>query len=887
MSEIPKNYDPAEVEQRWYQYWLDNKLFAARVNPDAEPYTIVIPPPNVTGMLTMGHVLNNTLQDVLIRWQRMNGREACWVPGTDHAGIATQNVVERQLHGEGLDRHQLGREAFLERVWAWKEKFGGIIIEQLTRLGASCDWDRERFTMDEGLSAAVREAFVQLYEKDLIYRGKYLVNWCPRCHTALSDDEVEHEEKDSHLWNIRYPGVNGTPDIVVATTRPETMLGDTAVAVHPDDERYRAFHGARVELPLTGRTIAIIADGFVDPAFGTGAVKVTPAHDPNDFEMGMRHELDKIIVIGQNGIMTDACPEAYRGLDRFEARKRVIADLEQGGFMVKIDDHKHSVGTCYRCHAVIEPSLSDQWFVKMKPLAEPALAAVQEGRIRFHPDRWVKTYEHWMTNIRDWCISRQLWWGHRIPAWYCADCRAVTVSRTDPDCCSRCGSTKIEQDPDVLDTWASSWLWPFSTLGWPEKTPELDYFHPTHTLVTGPDIIFFWVARMVMADLEFLGKIPFDDVYFTGIIRDTDGRKMSKSLGNSPDPLDVIRDYGADALRFTIVNITPLGQDAYYSNEKCEQGRNFVTKIWNAARFVRSFERPATLPDLADVELTPDDRFILGRLDETLKAVNGSLQEFRFNHVVHHLYDFFWRTFCDWYLESVKPALYGDDPAVRAGRLVILDEVFSRVLRMMHPVMPFVTEELWHGMGFAESTGEASIVRAPWPQAFTEAEMKQMGITPELLLQMTQRNDLIREGRMLRADYDLPSNRKIEFALRPETAELESFLREQESSILSLLNARKVTIDAGYQPDGPAPSAVSPIGTIFLPLKGQVDLEAEKQRLEQKLAKANGEIAGMEKKLANANFVDRAPAEVVDQVRERLAEAKANVEKLRHLHAAL
>ena len=694
MSELPKAYNPKEAEEKWYPFWEQHKFFHAEVKPNKVPYTIVIPPPNITGILTMGHVLNNTIQDVFIRWKRMQGFESLWMPGTDHAGIATQNVVERSLAKEGKTRHDLGREQFLERVWDWKEQYGGTIIKQLKKLGTSCDWERERFTMDEGLSDAVQEIFIRLYNKGLIYRGKYIVNWCPKDHTAISDDEVNFTEQNDHLWYIKYPIKDLNEYAVVATTRPETMLGDTAVAVNPKDERYKNLVGRSVLLPLTDREIPIITDDIIDMSFGTGMVKVTPAHDPNDYWIGERHNagvgqrhfMSPINIFDISAKTNDNVPKKYRGLDRFEVRKQIIKDLEELGLLVKIEPYMHNVGRCYRCDTIIEPYLSDQWFVKMKPLAKPALKVVLNGEIKFHPERWTKVYEHWMTNIRDWCISRQLWWGHRIPVWYCEqlnriDCKQPIVSKEKPDKCPHCNSINLRQDEDVLDTWFSSWLWPFSTLGWHKETPELKYFYPTNALVTAPDIIFFWVARMIMAGLEVMGdipnqdgsprlkdsqKIPFKDVYFTSLIRDMKGRKMSKSLGNSPDPLDVIAEYGADALRFTILYLAPLGQDVLYSNEKCELGRNFANKIWNAGRFVIS-----AIDSLDEGQMTKDgeqssvlglpssvwtlaDSWIWAKLQTLIRDVERQFQNFQYGQAGQQIYEFLWSDFADWYVEIAK-----------------------------------------------------------------------------------------------------------------------------------------------------------------------------------------------------------------------------------------
>ena len=687
-EELSKAYDPAEVESKWYKIWEERGYFHADVNSSKKPYTIVIPPPNVTGQLTMGHILNNTLQDILIRFEKLNGRETCWLPGTDHAGIATQTKVEKELKkNEGLTRYDLGREKFLERVWAWKEQYGGKIIKQLRSLGTSCDWQRERFTMDEGLSAAVQECFIRLYNKGLIYKGHRIINWCPKGRTALSDEEVIYKEEKGHLWHFRYPYADGSGYVVIATTRPETLMGDTAVAVNPADERYAGKVGKKLILPIVNREIELIADDYVEKDFGTGAVKITPAHDPNDYEVGLRHNLEVINIMNDDGTMNAEAGKEFEGMDRYVCREAVVKKIEELGLLDHIEDYTHQVGYSERNDVPVEPRLSDQWFVKMKPLAEPALKAVDDGRIKFYPERWVKTYRHWMENIRDWCISRQLWWGHRIPAYTCDQCGEIVVAKGMPEKCPKCGCTHLTQEEDVLDTWFSSWLWPFSTFGWPENTADLKAFYPTQTLVTGPDIIFFWVARMIMAGIEFMGDIPFKDVYFTSIIRDEKGRKMSKSLGNSPDPLDVISTYGADALRFTVIYIAPVGQDIRYSNEKCEIGRNFANKIWNVVRF-RLMQGPVTSakPTLDNLgTLRPDDQWILASLNQAIKGVTDGLANFRFNEVSKILYEFIWSKFCDWYLESCKPVFNGGDAAQKQTVLRLFTTASRRSLSCCIP----------------------------------------------------------------------------------------------------------------------------------------------------------------------------------------------------------
>ncbi len=894
MSELPKAYNPQDVEDRWYRYWESNGLFNAEVNRNKKPYTIVIPPPNVTGMLTMGHVLNNTIQDILIRWKRMQGYEACWIPGTDHAGIATQNAVERALSKEGLNRHDLGREKFIQRVWEWKETYGGVIIQQLRKLGVSCDWRRERFTMDEGLSEAVKEVFVRMFDKGLIYRGKYIVNWCPFHQTALSDDEVDYSESNGHLWHIRYPIEGSSEHAVVATTRPETMLGDTAIAVHPKDERYKKLIGKTAILPLVGRKIPIIADEFVDMTFGSGMVKVTPAHDPNDFLLGQRHHLPQINIFDETAHLNESVPKRYEGLDRFECRKRVVQDLEAGGFLVKTELHVHNVGTCYRCHTVIEPYLSDQWFVKMKPLAAPALRVVHNGKVRFHPQRWEKVYEHWMTNIRDWCISRQIWWGHRIPVYYTPD-GTFTAARSEEEARKKLGiaaDVPLRQDEDVLDTWFSSWLWPFSTLGWPKDSEDLRYFNPTDTLVTGPDIIFFWVARMIMANMEFMrgeprldGKprkneedvVPFRDVYFTSIIRDAQGRKMSKSLGNSPDPLEVINEYGADALRFTIAYLAPLGQDVFFSVEKCEIGRNFANKIWNAGRFLLMNKTEILGSNAGELDLTTlpvehldlADRWILSRLHHAIRDYDRALTGFHLNETTKVLYDFIWHDFCDWYVELVKTRFYGDEPQ-EVKRVVVTRAlwIFDQALRMLHPVMPFVTEELWQHL--TDRKGQA-LIRTQFPAA------NERWIDPKTEADMEFVQNVINAIRNIRGENNIAPSKEISVQVRSDNSVLEtygSYLRK----LARVASIRQ--IGSGEKPKL-ASSAIVNGTEIYVPLEGLIDVEVERARLQKEIARLAASVENIQKKLANPNFVDRAPREVVQKEQEKLSNFEASLEKLR------
>jgi valyl-tRNA synthetase len=893
--ELPKAYNPQTVEEFWYPIWERSRQFRAQVNPKKMPYCIVIPPPNVTGILTMGHVLNNTIQDVYVRWKRMQGYETLWLPGTDHAGIATQNVVEKALLKEGKTRHDLGREAFLKSVWKWKDEYGGTIIRQLKKLGTSCDWERERFTMDEGLSGAVQEMFIRLYRKGLIYRGKYVINWCPKDHTAISDDEVNHTEHNGHLWYVKYPIKGSDQYAIVATTRPETMLGDTAVAVHPKDKRYAHLMGKTAILPLAEREIPIIADDYVDPTFGTGMVKVTPAHDPNDYWIGQRHNLPQINIMTISASINENAPAKYRGMDRFEARKQVVEDLKNANLLAKIEDHKLSVGRCYRCSTIIEPYLSDQWFVKMKPLAEPALKVVLDGTIKFHPERWVKVYEHWMTNIRDWCISRQLWWGHRIPVWYCAGngCSHMTASKTQPTAkCPECGGTEFRQDEDVLDTWFSSWLWPFSTLDWPKDNPDLRYFYPTDLLVTAPDIIFFWVARMIMAGMEVMGEIPlpdgsprksakdlvpFHDVYFTSIVRDAQGRKMSKSLGNSPDPLDVIRDYGSDALRFTIMYLAPLGQDVLFSADKCELGRNFANKLWNAGRFLMmnkeqlgEFQLEASQ---IDQHLDLADRWILSRHHSTIEDYTSALRSFEINQATKILYDFAWHDFCDWYVEMVKTRLYGDDSEelkrVVLGRAIA---IFDQMLRLVHPFMPFVAEELWQKLR-PRSAGE-SIQTAAFPQ--TEARWIHKDTEDEMAF--VQR--LIDSVRNIRGEMGITPSKDIDLRIRFHDSRRLASIGKYTNYLQRLARVRTVQHLQGTEHPKASASAVVDGEEVFVPLEGVIDLNLERARIQKEIERVTAMLEGVRKKLGNDSFVSKAPKEVVENERSKLESFRLTLEKL-------
>jgi len=893
---MDKHYEPRKVEEKWYRFWTEKGLFHSDAGRGGEPYCVLIPPPNVTGILHMGHALNNTIQDILVRWRRMQGRNTVWMPGTDHAGIATQNVVERTLRAENRSREDLGREAFLERVWKWREEYGGTIIRQLKRLGCSCDWDRERFTMDEGLSDAVAEVFVRLYEKGLVYRGNYIVNWCPRCHTALSDEESEHAETQGKLYYIRYPvaGGEGRPDfIVVATTRPETLLGDVAVAVSPSDARYTWLKDKVVTLPILERRLTVIEDDFVDPGFGTGIVKVTPAHDPNDFEMGQRHGLEPVNVMNGDGTMNEAAGP-YAGLDRFECRARILVDLEAGGLLEKTVDHVNAIGHCYRCDTVVEPRLSRQWFVRMKPLAEPALAAVRDGRVRFVPARWAGVYEEWMENIRDWCISRQIWWGHRIPVFSCRTCGHEWAARGRPAACPKCGAAEIAQDEDVLDTWFSSWLWPFSTFGWPGENPDLAFYYPSHDLVTASEIIFFWVARMVMAGIEFMGEVPFRTVYIHGTVRDDTRRKMSKSLGNIIDPLDVIEEFSADALRFSLMMITATGQDVFLSSDKFEIGRNFGTKIWNAARFMQMHSDSRTparqtagaAPQPDPELLSPDDRHILARLDQTIREVTDNLEKYRFNDAARGVYEFLWHQYCDWYVEYAKPLLYGDAEPRRSQVLALMHFVFATALRLLHPLMPFLTEELWHAMGYGGA--EDSIMVAPWPSALDRDRLAAWGVDEATAEYVEEKHDLIRTARMLAGDYGvLPGQAEgMRYLVKPRSPEGAARLTEDRESIESSLKAA-VRVDPDLEPDAPMASGLCGLGTVYLPLEGLIDADVEYRRISAQLEKASSHLQQTTAKLENESFVSKAPAEVVEQQRKRKLALIEEVAKLQRLAATL
>ena len=873
--ELPKVYEPQQVESKIYDMWMEGGYFHAKKDESRKPFTIVMPPPNVTGQLHMGHAMDATLQDTLIRFKRMQGYNALWLPGVDHAGIATQIKVEEELRKEGLTRYDLGREKFLERVWDWKHKYGNRIVEQQKKLGASCDWDRARFTMDDGCSKAVREVFVSLYEKGLIYKGSRIINWCPHCVTALSDAEVEYVDKPGHLWHIRYPLADGSGDVVVATTRPETMLGDTGVCVNPNDERYKDIVGKTVILPLVNKEIPIVADDYAEMEFGTGCVKMTPAHDPNDFEVGLRHNLEVIRVLDDNGKVNEFGGK-YEGLDRYEARKQIVADLEAGGYLVKVEDYSHNVGTCYRCHRDVEPIISAQWFVKMKPLAEEAIRVVKEGQTRFVPDRFSKTYLNWMENVRDWCISRQLWWGHQIPAWTCSECGHITVSREDVCRCEKCGSQLIERDPDVLDTWFSSALWPFETLGWPEKTEDLDYFYPTDVLVTGYDIIFFWVARMIFSGCEHTGKTPFHTVLIHGLVRDNQGRKMSKSLGNGIDPLEMIEKYGCDALRMNLVTGNSPGNDTRFFTEKCEAMRNFANKLWNASRYVMmnlGEDARNELPDLEKLEIS--DKWVLSKLNTLIAEVTDNLEHYELGVAVQKVYDFIWDTYCDWYIELTKARLYGDDIGRKQTAIQVLVYVLDQVLRLLHPFMPFITEEIWQSI---PHEGDA-LIAAKWPVYREDLAFR----TEEAHMESVM--NAIRAIRNRRADMNVPPSKKA--ALFVLTSKPQVFA-EGEGFIQRLAYADSVTL-LEQEPenlDGMV-TCTTPDAKLYIPMGQLVDVAKELERIGKELEKARKNLQSLEGKLSNEKFVSRAPEAVVNAEREKAQKARDLIASLEQSEEAL
>ncbi len=871
MKELPKTYDPKQVEKKIYDMWMKGGYFHAERDPEKKPFTIVIPPPNVTGQLHLGHAFDETLQDVLIRYKRMQGYSALWVPGVDHAGIATQIKVEEKLRGEGLTRFDLGREKFLDEVWDWKNKFGDRIVEQLKTLGCSCDWDRERFTMDEVCAKAVREVFVNLYEKGLIYKGKRIINWCPHCTTALSDAEVEYTEKPGHFWHIRYPLSDGSGEVIVATTRPETMLGDTGVAVNPNDERYTHLVGKTCILPLVNREIPIVADEYVDMEFGTGCVKMTPCHDPNDFEVGLRHDLEQVLVLdGEAKIINGG---KYNGLDRYEARKAIVKDLEDGGYLVKVEEHAHNVGTCYRCHSDVEPIASDQWFVKMQPLAKEAIRVVEDGEVKFVPDRFSKIYLNWMYNVRDWCISRQLWWGHQIPAWYCADCGHTTVSREDAAVCEKCGSSNIERDPDVLDTWFSSALWPFSTLGWPEKTPDLEYFYPTDVLVTGYDIIFFWVARMIFSAMEQMKVPPFHTVFIHGLIRDPQGKKMSKSAGNGVDPIEMIDRFGADALRFNIITGNSPGNDMRFYVERCEAMRNFANKIWNATRFVMmnlTIDKNE-LPEKLELE----DKWILSKLNTLIKEVTENLDKYELGIAAEKIYSFIWDSYCDWYIELTKPRLNGDDQDAKLGAQKVLLYVLTETLTLLHPFMPFITEEIWQAL---PHEGEVLMI-----QKYPEYSEKLAYPAEEENFETVMA--AIRAVRARRAEMNVPPSKKAKLIIETDKTDIFESGRAYLSK-LAYASDVEVTKETPENLDGLV-TVVTDEAKMYMPLAELVDIAKEIERIEKELKKANDELARVQNKLANENFVSRAPEAVVAAERDKADKANALIENLEETLKAL
>ena len=862
-KQLQDKYNPKKFEERLYKWWVDEGFFTPERVEGKKPFTIVIPPPNITGQLHMGHALDNTIQDILIRWNRMKGIPTLWLPGTDHASIATEAKIVEKLAEEGTSKKELGREAFLERAWQWKEEFGGRIVEQLKKLGSSCDWSRERFTMDEGCNRAVTEFFVSLYEKDLIYRGDRIINWCPTCRTSISDAEVEHMDVDGKFWHIKYPLKDSDRYVVVATTRPETMLGDTCVAVHPKDERYRELVGRTVILPLMEREIPIVADEYVDMSKGTGAVKVTPGHDPNDFEIGERHNAAKIRIMNDDGTMNDNAGK-FAGMDRYEARRAVVRELEGLGLVTKIEDIRHGVGHCYRCDSAIEPMISTQWFVRMKPLAQPAIQAVRDGSIRFVPRRFEKIYFHWMENIKDWCISRQLWWGHRIPAYYCSECGGMTVSREQPPECTKCGGTKIKQDPDTLDTWFSSGLWPFSTLGWPDKTADLEYFYPTSVLVTGYDIIFFWVARMIVSGLDQMKEKPFSDVLIHGLVRDAEGRKMSKSLGNGIDPLEIIEEYSADALRFTLATGNAPGNDMRFHMERVEASGNFANKLWNASRFVimnLGEHVPAYLDgEFDDSKLELSDKWLLSRLDTLTAEVDESMEKYELGIAAQKLYDFIWGEYCDWYIELVKHRLYEKDSRNSDMAVKILNYGLDRLLRMLHPFMPFVTEEIWQHLPHRGET----ITLAEWPKAngkFRDKEAEQ---------KMQTVMKAIRSVRNIRAQMDVAHSRRTKVIVVSEREEIRGLFDSNRAYLEKLASASAVVVRENREgiPED-AVSAVIEGVQIYIPAEDLLDIEKETERLEKEKERLEKELDRVNRKLSNKGFVSKAPAEVVEAERQK------------------
>ena len=876
-KELPKTYDHSDVESRLYEKWEKKGYFHAEANPEKKPYCIVMPPPNITGKLHMGHALDNTLQDSIIRYKRMNGYETLWLPGTDHASIATEVKIVTEMAKEGIDKRDIGREAFLKRAWEWRREYGGTIVKQLRKMGSSCDWERERFTMDEGCNRAVTKVFVDLYKEGLIYRDDRIINWCPVCQTALSDAEVEYEEQASHLWHVRYDAPDKSYSIICATTRPETIPGDTAIAVNPEDERYGDLIGKTVVVPIVGREIPIVADEYVEKEFGSGAVKITPCHDPNDFEVGVRHNLPRIRVFTDDGHLNEL-GAPYTGMTTMECRKAIVADMEKSGNLVKIEDYAHNVGVCYRCHNTVEPLTSLQWFVSMKPLAKEAIRVVEEGEVKFVPERFNKTYFNWMYNIRDWCISRQLWWGHRIPAYYCenSDCGHIEVTLDPPEKCPVCGA-KVHQDEDVLDTWFSSGMWPFSTLGWPDKTPELEYFYPTSTLVTGYDIIFFWVARMIVFGTKVMGKIPFDTVYVHGIVRDELGRKMSKSLGNGIDPLEIIKDYGADSLRFSLVTGNSAGNDMRFSNKKVEAARNFCNKVYNASRFVQMNIGDEKIGDIDMAKLDIADKWILHRLNAVAGEVTSNMDNFELNVAAQKVYDFIWTEFCDWYIEMAKPRLYGEDESAKANVKAILVRVLGDSMKLLHPFMPFITEELYQSLPNAEET----IMRASWPKYTNDFQFAEEAEEMEGVM------DVIRSIRNLRAEMNVPPARRTAVYMVTPAENAPAF-EMARAYLMKLAGAETVIVqqDKNGIPKG-AVNAVCAMGEAFIPLDQLIDIDKEIERVNKEINRMKGEVARAEGKLGNPGFVAKAPEKVINEEKNKLDVAKDMLAKLEHRLAEL
>ncbi len=868
--ELEKTYNPKDFEQRIYTQWVEDGNFKPS-DASGKPFVIVMPPPNVTGILHMGHALNNSLQDILTRYYRMTGRPTLWLPGTDHAGIATQNVVERQLAKEGLRRQDLGREKFIERTWQVKDKHHDIIVNQLKTIGASCDWSRERFTMDEGLSKAVRETFVSLYERGLIYKGLYLVNYCPHCGTALADDEVEHQEDLGHLYDVRYPFADGSGYITVATTRPETMFGDQAVAVNPDDERYKSLVGKMLKLPLTDREIPIIADSFVGIEFGTGMVKITPAHDPNDWECGKRHNLEPINILNPDGTLNDVCPAEFRGLPAEKARDLVAKTLEEQGYLVKCEEYKHEVGHCYRCNTTVEPYMSEQWFVRMRPLADKALKAWKDGDIRFYPKRWENTYSNWLENIRDWCISRQLWWGHRIPVWYCQDCGEMMVRREDPCCCDKCKSKNIKQDPDVLDTWFSSWLWPFSTLGWPQNTDDLKRFFPTSTLVTAYDIIFFWVSRMIMASLEFMGQVPFRDIYITGLVRDKKGRKMSKSLGNGIDPLDVVDLYGADAMKFTICYLATQGQDVLVDMDSFKLGSRFANKIWNATRYLLMNLEGRNLVKIDPSKFNAVDKWIYHSLNENVLKVRTAIEAYKFNEAAQAVYDFFWNDFCDWYVEASKLSLYSGTDEEKDRVVSILMDILAESMKLMHPMLSFITEEIWSKLPNTEN----KVISATFPEYLDSRK------SPREAQMMVAMQDLVRGVRNMRAELGIGAERKLRMIVRTDgSGDLSVFMKSHVQLLKVFANSDDLQIDDSASLDVTGAFPIAGMGfETYVFVRDAIDIEKEIARIESEIGKTQALLDVVNKKLSNESFLNNAKQEAIDKEKGKKAEFEEKIDK--------